>query len=97
MAVVAAACALACGRRSSVVTLLALGIGVGASSAAWHVRALREGAVPRLAARRADVEVIARLVRDPDTITTSTGAALTLTDATDLGAGRRPARPTRRS
>jgi competence protein ComEC len=70
------------GRRHGELALLSVGVALGALAAAWHVRALQEGALPRLAARHSMVEVVARLVRDPDTVTTSTGARLTLTDAT---------------
>lgn len=78
----AAMVAVAAGRRVGVVSLLAIGVVVGAATAAWHVRALREGVVPRLAARHGDVEVIARLVRDPVAVTSLSGSRLTLTDAT---------------
>jgi competence protein ComEC len=63
-------------------TVIAVGVALGATSAAWHVRLLHEGAVPMLAARHGEVEVIARLVRDPVLVAPAAGSGLTLTDAT---------------
>jgi competence protein ComEC len=82
VAVVAIVGALLSGRRHGVLTALAVGVSLGALTSAWHVRALRRGPVPALAERHASVDVIARLVRDPVTTTTSNGARLTLVDAT---------------
>src|ERR1700722_5044104 len=59
------------------VSLLAIGVALGAASAAWHVRALHEGVLPPLAARHSQVELIARLVRDPVAIATAAGSHLT--------------------
>jgi competence protein ComEC len=61
---------------------LAVGVALGSLAAAWHVRALRRGDVPRLAAQHDEVEVVARLVRDPQVVTSVSGAGLTITDAT---------------
>jgi len=69
-------------RRWAGVGGLAAGLALGALTSAWHVRGLHEGQVPRLAAEHADVEVVARLVRDPVAVTTAAGSHLTLTDAT---------------
>jgi competence protein ComEC len=74
--------ALVLGRRSTLIALLALGVVAGSVSAAWHVRALRVGIVPALARRHAETDLIARLVRDPVATTASTGAPLTVVDAT---------------
>jgi competence protein ComEC len=82
------------GLPAVVVMGLAIGFTMGAASAAWHVHGLRAGPVPRLAARHSEVEVIARLVRDPVAVTTLSGSPLTLTDATVtsvLSAGWHPA------
>jgi competence protein ComEC len=85
--------AVIAGRRGAMVAMIALGVAAGAGAAAWHVRALRHGLVPRLAAQRADADLIGRLVRDPVTITTSSGSGLTLIDmtvTTVLAGGWRP-------
>ena len=68
------------GGRSS--RRLAFGVLLGAASSALHVRALEHGVVPVLASRHADVDVVARLVRDPVATTTSRGTPLVVTDAT---------------
>lgn len=78
----ASALAIAAGRRSVLISLVAVGVALGAGSAAWHVRALRHGLVPALAIRRADADVIGHLVRDPVDITTASGSRLTLIDVT---------------
>jgi competence protein ComEC len=82
IAAFASAVALLAGRRHGTVTLLALGVVLGAGCAAWHVHSLRHGIVPMMASRRADADVIARLVRDPAVVTTASGSRLTLIDAT---------------
>lgn len=74
--------ALVSGRRIAVVTLVALGLLLGAVSSAWHVRSLRHGIVASMASHRATADVIARLVRDPLLVTTRTGSSLTIVDAT---------------
>jgi competence protein ComEC len=74
--------AIAAAGRLRGVSLVAIGVALGAASAAWHVRALHEGVLPPLAARHSQVELIARLVRDPVAIATAAGSHLTLTDAT---------------
>jgi competence protein ComEC len=82
IAVLASTIVIATCGRIGVVAALAAGVAIGAVMAAWHVRALHEGAVPLLASQHGEVEVVARLVRDPVALTTATGAPLTLTDAT---------------
>jgi competence protein ComEC len=72
-------CAL---RHWKVVAGLACGVILGAGTSALHVHTLQHGMVPVLASRHSDVDVIARLVRDPVDTTTSSGSPLTLTDAT---------------
>jgi competence protein ComEC len=67
---------------SALVAGLALGALLGAASAGWHVHALQSGPLPALAAEHSQVEVKARLVRDPVRVTTATGTTLTLADAT---------------
>lgn len=75
--------ALAVGwRRRSWLAGLAAGVLLGALVSAWHVHSLRHGVVPMLARRHASVELIARLVRDPLPVTTTSGARLTVVDAT---------------
>lgn len=69
-------------RRRPVIAALALGVLLGSASAALHVRALRHGLVPALAGRHVDAELVVRLVRDPTSVTTMSGAALVVTDAT---------------
>lgn len=76
------AVALLASRRQSVVALLAAGVVLGALCAAWHVHELRSGVVPALAARHADADIVAVLVRDPEVVTTAAGSRLTLVDAT---------------
>lgn len=61
---------------------VAIGGVLGAATSAWHVHDLRVGPVPRLAATHAEVEVMARLVRDPVAVTSASGSGLMLTDAT---------------
>jgi competence protein ComEC len=68
--------------RTSGAALLAIGVALGALVSAWHVHGLRSGPLARLAERRAEVDVVARLVRDPVPTTTQAGARLTITDAT---------------
>jgi competence protein ComEC len=80
--VVASAVTVLATRRHGTVALFAVGLALGAASAAWHVHGLRSGVVPVLASRHADADVIARLVRDPAVVTTATGSRLTLIDAT---------------
>src|SRR5271154_2415854 len=70
------------GNLRVVVIGVVVGVGLGAATSAWHVHALRIGPVPLLAAHRSDVEVVARLVRDPVAVATAAGSHLTLTDAT---------------
>lgn len=82
IAVLAAAVGLIARGHVRAVSLVAIGIALGAMSAAWHVRALHEGIVPRLAARHGEVEVVARLVRDPVLVSSAAASRLTLTDAT---------------
>ncbi len=82
IAVGAVLVATAMRRRLPIVAAIALGVGFGAGSAAQHVHALRGGPLPSLARDHAEVEVIARLVRDPVVTTSASGIGLTLTDAT---------------
>jgi competence protein ComEC len=81
-AIAAAAVALAGRRRAAVLSLIAVGVVAGATSAAWHVRALRHGVVPAMAAHRDPADVVAKLVRDPTVVMTAAGAPLTIVDAT---------------
>jgi competence protein ComEC len=81
-AAVAGLAALVAARRHGVIALLAVGVALGAASAAWHVHGLRHGIVASMAAAHADADVVVRLVRDPVAITTASGASLTLIDAT---------------
>jgi competence protein ComEC len=74
--------ALCAFRRWSVVAAMAFGVLLGAASSALHVRALQHGVVPVLASRHSDVDVVARLVRDPVPVSSSFGAPLVITDAT---------------
>jgi competence protein ComEC len=64
------------------VAAVSFGVLLGAGSSALHVRALQHGMVPLLASRHSEVDLVARLVRDPVRSTTAQGAQLTLTDAT---------------
>jgi len=57
-----------------------LGVLLGSLAAVWHVHDLRASTVARLAAHRADVDLVARLVRDPIASTAAVG--LTIVDAT---------------
>lgn len=82
IAVVAAGVAVAGRRRAAALSLIAIGVASGAASAAWHVRGLRRGIVPAMAAHRKPADVVARLVRDPIVTTTKNGAQLTIVDAT---------------
>jgi competence protein ComEC len=68
--------------RWRLVAALACGVLLGAGTSALHVRSLQRGILPVLASKHSDVDVVARLVRDPVSTTTSRGDALTLTDAT---------------
>jgi len=65
-----------------VMSAVALGVVLGSLAAAWHVRALHGGVVPRLAARHSEADVVLRLVRDPVAVESSAGSGLTVTDAT---------------
>jgi competence protein ComEC len=69
-------------RHRKLVAAAACGVLLGAGTSALHVRALQRGVLPVLAARHSDVDVVAKLVRDPVTTTTGRGDPLTLTDAT---------------
>jgi competence protein ComEC len=69
-------------RHRKLIAAAACGVLLGAGTSALHVQALQRGVLPVLASRHSDVDVVARLVRDPVTTTTSRGDALTLTDAT---------------
>jgi competence protein ComEC len=69
-------------RRWPLVVAAALGVACGAASAAWHLKQLRDGPIPALAARHAEVHLVARLVRDPAVVTTAGGVAMTIADAT---------------
>ena len=81
-AVAATVLALGAFRRWTVVAAAAFGVLLGAGSSALHVRALQHGVVPVLASRHSDVDVVARLVRDPVTMMTIRGAPLVVADAT---------------
>lgn len=70
------------GLAAGLVAGAAIGLALGAATSAWHVHELRAGLLPRLAARHGEVEVVARLVRDPLVVNSATGSRLTLTDAT---------------
>jgi competence protein ComEC len=65
-----------------VIAAASLGVALAAASAALHLHELRSGPVARLAARHADVDVIARLVRDPQPVVLAGGSPLVITDAT---------------
>ncbi len=65
-----------------VIAAVALGVVLGSVVAAWHVRALHGGVVPKLAARHSEADLVVRLVRDPVAVVSSAGGGLTLTDAT---------------
>jgi competence protein ComEC len=67
-------------RRWLVVALL--GVTLGATAAAWHVHGLRTGVVWALAKRHSEVDVRARLVRDPTPVTSASGSTMMVTDAT---------------
>lgn len=83
VAVMAAAASVAVAvRRSPVAVMIAIGVMAAAGSSAWHLHRLASGPVATLARARADAEVRAKLVRDPDRIVTSTGTTMTITDAT---------------
>lgn len=82
LAVTAAAVAAVAARRAVVVSLVATGLAVGALSAAWHVRSLRRGIVPAMAAHHLRADVVARLVRDPMVASTTSGARFTIVAAT---------------
>jgi competence protein ComEC len=69
-------------RRRWVVCTILAGAAAGASSSAVHIHALRSGPVPALARHHAEVDVVARLVRDPVSRRSLNGARLTLIDAT---------------
>jgi competence protein ComEC len=93
--VVAAAASLVAviARRVPMVPLIAVGLSLGAACAAWHVWSLQHGLVVSMASQRADVDVVARLVRDPVDVTTVSGSHLTVVDATVvsvLAGGWRP-------
>ncbi len=63
------------------ISAVALGVVLGSVVAAWHVRALHGGVVPRLAARHREADLVVRLVRDPVAVASAAGSGLTLTDA----------------
>jgi competence protein ComEC len=69
-------------RHRKLIAAAACGVLLGAGTSALHVQALQRGVLPVLASRHSAVDVVARLVRDPVSTTTSRGDALTLTDAT---------------
>jgi competence protein ComEC len=69
-------------RHRKLLAALACGVLLGAGTSALHVRALQRGVLPVLASKHSEVDVVARLVRDPVSTTTRRGDALTLTDAT---------------
>jgi competence protein ComEC len=69
-------------RQWKLVAALACGVLLGAGTSALHVQALQRGVLPVLASTHSEVDVVARLVRDPVSTTTSRGDPLTLTDAT---------------
>lgn len=64
--------------RSRLLAAAAIGVVLAGLSTAWHVQRLRVGPVPALARQHAEVDLFARLVRDP----IAAGAGLTITDAT---------------
>jgi hypothetical protein len=86
-ATAAAALSMSSPRGAGLPSLMVLGIALGAATSAWHVRALRDGIVPRLAADHREVEVRARLVRDPVAVTN--GSGMTVTDGNPLPASAR--------
>jgi competence protein ComEC len=69
-------------RHRAAVVAFGVGMAIAAISTAVHVHALHTGPVADLAARHAEVEVIARLVRDPQPLVSGSGAPFTLVDAT---------------
>ncbi|HTR70813.1 MAG TPA: ComEC/Rec2 family competence protein [Mycobacteriales bacterium] len=69
-------------RWRQLVAAALVGVAAGALSGAWHLHRLHDGPVWALAGANAEVEVHARLVRDPTPVLTSAGAVMTLTDAT---------------
>ncbi|HWA65159.1 MAG TPA: ComEC/Rec2 family competence protein [Mycobacteriales bacterium] len=81
-AAVAVAVAVAGGRRRGVLAAIGVGVALAATSAALHVRSLHSSPLARLAAHHAAVDVVARLVRDPQPADTASGASLTIVDAT---------------
>ena len=81
IAAVAAIAAIAM-RRRAMVAAIAIGVALAAMSAAVHVHALRSGPVASLAHRHATADFVARLVRDPQAVTTSSGSSLFIADAT---------------
>jgi competence protein ComEC len=74
-------------RRWPLAAAAALGVACGSASAAWHLKQLRDGPVPALAARQAEVHLVARLVRDPSVVTTAGGVPMTIVDATASSVG----------
>ena len=81
IAAVAAIAAIAM-RRRAMVAAIAIGVALAAMSAAVHVHALRSGPVASLAHRHATADFVARLVRDPQAVTTTSGSSLFIADAT---------------
>lgn len=94
MVAIGAAAAVLALRRSPIVAGCAVGAVLGAAVAGWHVWGLHRGPVAALAAHRAEVDVIGRLVRDPVTTTTDSGGSLTLVDLTVISVLRDGWRPT---
>jgi competence protein ComEC len=69
-------------RRRAVVVAIGIGMFLAAASTAIHLHQLHTGPVASLAARHAEVEVVARLVRDPEPVVSGSGTPFTLVDAT---------------
>jgi competence protein ComEC len=69
-------------RRRATLVAIGVGMSLAATSTAIHVHALHSGPVAELASRHADVEVVARLVRDPQQVTSAGGTPFTIVDAT---------------
>jgi competence protein ComEC len=69
-------------RRRAVLAAVGIGVSLAAGSTAIHVHALHTGPIASLAAGHADVEVIARLVRDPQPVVSAGGTPFTIIDAT---------------
>jgi competence protein ComEC len=65
--------------RAVGLTAVCVGTSLVGLSAAYHVHQIESGTIHRLAAQHSDVDVVVRLVRDPQLVS---GGRLTLTDAT---------------